>query len=254
MVVGVRVDALDQNRLFAAAEAFVDLRHRATILYANVHVLNTAWRDGSLRAILNSSDIVYCDGAGVAAGARMLGRRLSGRMTGADWIYPFCSRCEISGKKIFILGGSPGVTDRAAKRLLIQFPGIAIVGTHHGYLADNNISKHAIQIINDAKPDIVFVGMGTPLQEHWIRENRNSLDAPVVWAVGALFDFVAGVQPRGPRFLLENGFEWLCRFASDPRRLRRRYLLGNPLFIMRIMLQLLGNYQNRRQPVLTQPQ
>jgi len=245
---GVRVDSLDQARLFAAVDSFIDSHRLATVMYANVHVLNTACRDSRLRAILNASDIVYCDGAGVVAGARLLGKRLSGRMTGADWIYPFCSLCRTSGKKVFILAGSEGVADQAAQQLRRQFPGISIVGTHHGYLSEPSTSARAVRLINEAQPDIVFVGMGTPVQERWTQENRSSLDAPVVWAVGALFDFVAGIQPRGPRWMLDNGLEWLCRFASDPRRLWRRYLLGNPLFMMRVASQVLDAMQTRRGP------
>ena len=95
--------------------------------------------------------------------------------------------------------------------------------------------------MNAAHPHILLVGMGTPIQERWIAAHRHELDVPVVWAVGALFDFVAGVQPRGPRWMLDNGLEWLYRLRSDPRRLWQRYVVGNPLFILRVMWQKTGH-------------
>jgi N-acetylglucosaminyldiphosphoundecaprenol N-acetyl-beta-D-mannosaminyltransferase len=214
-----------------------------TILYANVHVLNTAWTDSELRDVLNRADIVYCDGAGVALGARLLGYRLPGRMTGADWIEPLCEACAREGVSLYFLGGRPGVAGRAARRLEARHPGLRVVGAHHGYLAEPQVGAAAIAAVNAAHPDILLIGMGTPTQEKWIATHRHELEVPVVWAVGALFDFVAEVQPRGPRWMLDNGLEWLYRLWSDPRRLWRRYLLGNPLFLARVVGQRLTDSQ-----------
>jgi N-acetylglucosaminyldiphosphoundecaprenol N-acetyl-beta-D-mannosaminyltransferase len=207
------------------------------VLYANVHVLNTAWADPDLCAILNHADLVYCDGAGVALGARLLGHRLPGRTTGADWIEPLCQACAQQGLLLYFLGGQPGVAERAARRLQARHPGLRVAGAHHGYLADPQVCQAAVAAVNAARPDILLVGMGTPTQEKWIAAHRAELRVPVVWAVGALFDFVAGVQPRGPRWMLDNGLEWLYRLWSDPRRLWHRYLIGNPLFVARVLRQ-----------------
>jgi len=212
----------------------------ATVMYANVHVLNTAWSDPELRAILNRADLVYCDGAGVVLGARLLGHRLPGRMTGADWIEPLCQACAAEGVTLYLLGGRPGVASHAARRLENRHPGLRVAGAHHGYLADPGICRDAIAAVNAAHPDILLVGMGTPTQERWIAAHRGQLDVPIVWAVGALFDFVVGVQPRGPRWMLDNGMEWLYRLWGDPRRLWRRYVIGNPLFLARVLRQRLA--------------
>jgi N-acetylglucosaminyldiphosphoundecaprenol N-acetyl-beta-D-mannosaminyltransferase len=206
-------------------------------MYANVHVLNTAWTDPELHAILNQADLIYCDGAGVVLGARLLGHRLPGRMTGADWIDPLCQACAKDGVPLYFVGGRPGIAVRAAQTLSARHPGLRVVGAHHGYLADADVCRAAIAAVNAARPDILLVGMGTPTQERWIAAHRQELDVPVVWAVGALFDFVAGVQPRGPRWMLDNGLEWLYRLGSDPRRLWRRYVIGNPLFLARVLRQ-----------------
>ena len=234
-VLGVRVDVFTLPGLVDAVVRSARDSHRCTVFYANIHVLNTAYGDPDLRRILNQADIVYCDGAGVRLGARLLGHRLPERMTGADWIEPLCAVCAEKGVSLYFLGARSGVAAEAAARLQARHPGLRIVGAHHGYLADPAVCAGAIAAINAARPDILLVGMGTPLQEKWIAAHREELDVPVVWAVGALFDFVAGVQPRGPRWMLDHGLEWLSRLISDPRRLWRRYILGNPLFILRVL-------------------
>jgi N-acetylglucosaminyldiphosphoundecaprenol N-acetyl-beta-D-mannosaminyltransferase len=206
-------------------------------MYANVHVLNTAWKDRDLRAILNQATLVYCDGAGVALAARLLGQRLPGRMTGADWIETLCRACADLGTSLYFLGGLPEVAARAAQHLESRYIGLPVAGVHHGYIAESHVCSAAIAAVNGARPDILLVGMGTPTQEKWIAAHRHQLQVPVVWAVGALFDFVAGIQPRGPRWMLDSGLEWLYRLCSDPRRLWRRYLVGNPLFLLRILRQ-----------------
>jgi N-acetylglucosaminyldiphosphoundecaprenol N-acetyl-beta-D-mannosaminyltransferase len=237
-VLGVPVTRLT---LFALIERVLVLSRAgelATVLYANVHVLNTAYTDPDLRRIMNAADVVYCDGAGVVLGARLLGHRLPERMTGADWIHTLCARCAAEGLSLYLLGSQPSVAERAAQELITLHPGLRIVGTHHGHFHDTpDATEATIAAVNATQPDILLVGMGTPLQEKWIAAHRAELDVPVVWAVGALFDFVAGVQPRGPRWMLDHGLEWLYRLLSNPRRLWHRYLIGNPLFMLRVLKQ-----------------
>ena len=130
---------------------------------------------------------------------------------------------------------------RAAEELQAQYPGLKIAGTHHGhYDHDGPENDQVLAEIDALHPAIVLVGFGTPLQEKWIGRNSSGLDTPVVWAVGALVDFVTGKTPRAPRWMLEHGLEWLYRLWVEPRRLWRRYVLGNPLFIWRVLKQRLG--------------
>jgi len=239
-ILGVAVHRLSLADLIREVAQRAHSGARSTVLYANVHVLNTAYRDADLRRILNQADLVYCDGAGVRLGARLLGHHLPPRMTGADWIKPLCAACAAEEITLYFLGSRPGVASRAAESLRASYSWLNIAGTYHGYLADPAICAAAIAAVNVARPHILLVGMGTPLQEKWIAAHRHELQAPVVWAVGALFDFVAGVQPRGPRWMLDNGLEWLYRLLSDPRRLWQRYVVGNPLFMLRVLRQKTG--------------
>ena len=239
-VLGVSVDRFTPDTLIEQALALNPGGKAITVMYANIHVLNTSWRDRDLRPILNSADIVYCDGSGVRLGAWLLGHRLPPRMTGADWMEQLCAACAGRGTSLYLLGSRPGVADRAAEALQVQCRGLNVVGTHHGYLQDSAVSAAAITAINAARPHILFVGMGTPIQERWISEHRHELEVPVVWAVGALFDFIGGFQRRAPRWMLDHSLEWLHRFWVEPRRMWRRYIVGNPLFVWRVIMQRLG--------------
>ena len=181
---------------------------------------------------------MYCDGEGVRLAARLLGHHLSQRMTGADWIYDLCAVCQAQGFSLYFLGGGQGIAAQAAQKLHQQYPRLQVVGAHHGYFDHVGSENDRVVVqINALSPDILLVGFGTPAQEKWIGRNAERLNVPVLWAVGALVDFVAGEVPRAPRWMLDHGLEWLFRFLVEPRRMFGRYLIGNPLFILRVLRQ-----------------
>jgi N-acetylglucosaminyldiphosphoundecaprenol N-acetyl-beta-D-mannosaminyltransferase len=214
------------------------MNRELTISYANAHTLNVAYQDVQYREILKSADLVYCDGGGVVLGARLLGEYLPARMTGADWIYPLARICAEESVSLYLLGSKTGVAEMAATRLQALYPGLPIAGTHEGYVASSvDRSLRVIADVNRAAPDILLVGMGAPLQEKWLAIYRERIQVPVCWAVGALFDFVAGVVPRAPRWMLDHSMEWLFRLMMEPQRLGQRYLWGNPLFVYRVLRQ-----------------
>lgn len=230
-LLGVRVDRLRLPDLLHRVRTAVVHRCRTTVLYVNVHCLNVAEHDEAYLSTLLRADIVYCDGTGVRLGARLAGQRIPERMTGADWIVDLCRLAVREDFSFYLFGDRPLVVDCAARVLRRAHPGLRIVGTSPGY----DVSDRVVQEINATQPDILLVGMGTPGQERWIAVNREALDVPVVWAVGALFGFVSGTIPRGPHWMTAHGLEWLCRLAAEPRKLWRRYLIGIPYFLWRIV-------------------
>lgn len=235
-VLGVRIDPVTWDELREIVIARIAARQRTTVMYANVHVLNTAQATPALVSALNRADIVYCDGEGVRVAARLTGQRLPDRMTGADFIWDLARRLAETATPVYWVGASPGIAESAMQRLAEQTPGFTIAGAQHGFFAkEGTESDRVIAAINAAKPGVVFVGMGTPVQELWVARNRARIDCPVVWCIGATADFVAGVQRRGPAVLTQHGFEWLARLVSDPRRLFGRYVVGNPLFLARVL-------------------
>jgi N-acetylglucosaminyldiphosphoundecaprenol N-acetyl-beta-D-mannosaminyltransferase len=233
-VLGVCVQDVSLSNLIRRVEDFLASDGRYRVMYANAHVLNTAYQDPDLRRILNTANLVYCDGVGVRLGARLTSQCPPERLTGADWIDDLCRACEKNGHTLFILGGEKGVAEQATQVLRARYPGLIVAGTHPGFFNDGSA---VIGAINRARPDILLVGLGTPLQEKWIDQHFGALETPVVWAVGALVDFIAGKVPRAPRWMSDHGFEWLFRLLIEPRRMWRRYLIGNPLFVYRILTQ-----------------
>jgi N-acetylglucosaminyldiphosphoundecaprenol N-acetyl-beta-D-mannosaminyltransferase len=239
-VLGVGVDALTVEELHAEIGSLVRGRRRGLVLSVNAHCLNLCREDPRLRAFFNDADAVFCDGAGVMLAARILGRRVPGRITYADWTWQLAAYAAEEGFSLFFLGGRPGVARAAAERLKERYPGLEISGVRHGYFDHSPGSAEneaVVREINAVAPDILIVGLGMPLQERWLMENAGGLDVGVSLTGGAVFDYVSGEKKRGPRLLTDNGLEWLARLLAEPRRLWRRYLIGNPLFLLRVLRQ-----------------
>jgi N-acetylglucosaminyldiphosphoundecaprenol N-acetyl-beta-D-mannosaminyltransferase len=242
-VLGVGVDPITVAELHAEIARLVRGRNLGLVLNVNAHCLNLCYKDRALRDSLNGADVVFCDGAGVMLAAMMLGGRIPARITYAAWIWQLAGFATAEGFSLYFLGARPGVAQEAARRLRERYPGLRIVGARHGYFdhsAGSAENEAILEEINTAAPDILLVGLGMPLQERWLTENRHRLDAGVALTCGAVFDYASSRVRRGPRLLTESGFEWLARLLREPCRLWRRYLLGNPLFLIRVLRQLLS--------------
>lgn len=232
-LLGVHVDTLDTKGLYNRIIDFVDDNKAHKVMYVNAHCMVISQKDDGYRKILNDAHLVYADGMSIALAARILGDYLPGRSTAADFMPRFCKLFTKKGLKIYLLGAQPGVAEAAAERLKQSNPRLEIVGTCHGYFHVEE-RERIVEQINRARPHILLVGLGVPYQEKWIQEYRSQINAPVIWGVGALFDFLSGGLARGPQWLLDNGFEWLCRLLTEPRRLGKRYLVGNLLFMWHV--------------------
>jgi N-acetylglucosaminyldiphosphoundecaprenol N-acetyl-beta-D-mannosaminyltransferase len=242
-VLGVKIDALRLDEVLATIERAVEAGGRAIVAYANVHALNLAYELPWFRATLNRCDVVFCDGFGVKWGARLLGARIPERFTPPDWLDRLADRACRNGWRVFLLGARPGVAQAAAGRLKRRFPELCVAGTHHGYFDRvNGGAENAavIRSINAARPQLLIVGFGMPIQERWLADNWEHLDVNVALTVGAAFDYLSGEVRRAPPWMTDHGLEWLGRLLVEPRRLWRRYLVGNPLFLARVLRQRLG--------------
>ncbi|MCA1739969.1 MAG: WecB/TagA/CpsF family glycosyltransferase [Actinobacteria bacterium] len=239
-ILGVGVDSISADGLRAEILRMVRGGEHALVLHVNVHGLNLAYRRPWLHRLFNSASVVFCDGYGVVLAAKILGHTGLQRFTYADEMWRLAEFAEAKGLSLFFLGARPGVAEKAAARLKEKTPSLRIVGVHHGYFdrtAGSPENEAVLREINVAKPDILVVGFGMPLQELWLKENWKRLDAGVAITLGAIFDYVSGELRRGPRFLTDNGFEWLARLLIEPRRLWRRYVVGNPIFLARVLKQ-----------------
>lgn len=231
---GINVDVLDTQGIYRRAVEFVREGSPHRVMYLNAHCTNIARNDEAYRAVLNRAELVYADGLSIVLGARLLGERLPGRNTGADFFPKFCRGFAASGFRLYFLGAAPGIAEKAAAKLKDSIPSLQIVGTQHGFFKPQENDAVTARIVK-ARPHMLIVGMGVPYQEMWIDANTRHLNVPVVWGVGALFDFISGELRRGPPWLVDHGFEWLCRLCIEPGRLWRRYLLGNADFIRHVL-------------------
>jgi N-acetylglucosaminyldiphosphoundecaprenol N-acetyl-beta-D-mannosaminyltransferase len=232
----IPIDLGRPDELLRMVTGWVGSDRPRRVMYVNAHVLNQSQERPELCAALQEADLVYCDGYGVRIAAKALDMPTPHRMTGADWIWSLAALCEDSGQSIYLLGSEPGIAREASDRLQRWYPRLQIAGAHHGFFEIG--SPHAdrvVEDINDRRPDILLVGMGTPKQELWVQHYADAIDADVFWTVGALFDYVSGRIPRAPGWLADNGLEWIFRLGVEPQRMWRRYLLGNPAFLSRVM-------------------
>lgn len=203
----------------------------------NLRAMNFAYELAWYREFINRADLVFCDGWGVLLAARMLGYQLdaSHRMTPPDYLEDLALTCAEQDVSIFFLGGRPGVADKAVAKLRALAPQLRVDGHHGHFDHDGPDNQAVVERVNQFAPDLLFVGFGMPLQESWIRRNWSAIDTRVFIPIGAALDFYTGELTRGPRWLTDRGFEWLCRLVTEPRRLGRRYLVDNPLFFFRMV-------------------
>jgi N-acetylglucosaminyldiphosphoundecaprenol N-acetyl-beta-D-mannosaminyltransferase len=231
----IPIDLAQPAELLRTISAWASERRTRRVMYVNAHVVNQSQVTPGLGNALRSADLVYCDGYGVRLAARVLKMSVPHRMTGADWIWDLAGLCELAGHPMYLLGSEPPLARAAAARLRRAHPRLDVVGAHHGFFElDSPHNERVIEDINAHAPRIVLVGMGTPKQELWVDRYADRLDGAVVWTVGALFDYVSGHVPRAPRWLADNGLEWIFRLAIEPTRMWRRYLIGNPIFLTRV--------------------
>jgi N-acetylglucosaminyldiphosphoundecaprenol N-acetyl-beta-D-mannosaminyltransferase len=232
----IPIDLAQPNELLRTISGWASERRTRRVMYVNAHVVNQSHTVPQLGEALRRADLVYCDGYGVRLAARVLSLPVPHRMTGADWIWGLAALCELARQPVYLLGSEPPIAREAAARLRRWYPQLDVVGAHHGFFGlDSPHNERVIEDINAHGPRIVLVGMGTPKQELWVDRYADQLDGAVVWTVGALFDYVSGHMPRAPRWLADNGLEWIFRLAIEPQRMWRRYLLGNPVFLTRVL-------------------
>ena len=242
-ILGVSVHPLTIPQLHQQMVASIAQDAHTLALNVNVNCLNLAFEHPWLIQFLNQAEIVFCDGAGVMLGAKILGHQIPERITYADWFWQLAEFAEPHGYTFYFLGARPGTAEQAAQNLCKRFPTLKIAGVRDGYFDKTFNSKEneaVIADINACRPNILVLGMGMPLQERWLMENWDRLNVNVVLTGGAVFDYISGDLQRAPKWMTDNGLEWLGRLLIEPRRLWKRYVLGNPLFLWRVFQQRLG--------------
>lgn len=238
--VGLSALTLDQAR-----DLVVGTRGRKNLGYlcaCTTHMIGEARRDPAYRQILNHSWLTTPDGMPLVWCAHHLGHRQVTRVYGPDLLLAVCDAGRAAGLRHFFYGGGPGVADELRARLTARFPGLQVIGTHTPPFRPLTPDEfaHVQSLVAAARPDVIWVGLGTPKQDHFMAAHWRQLDAALLIGVGAAFDFHSGRLRQAPRWMHRSGLEWLFRLATEPRRLAPRYLVHNPLFVLRTFAQFTG--------------
>lgn len=239
-VLGVGVSAINMDDAIDVIDHWITAGERHYVCITGVHGVMESQRDESLRGIHNRAGLVTPDGMPLVWLSRWRGFRNTTRVYGPDLMLAVCERSLATGYRHFFYGGSDGVADRLVLKLQKRFPSLAVAGVYSPPFRTLTPEEDddVVRRINDAKPDILWVGLGTPKQERWMAEHLDRLQVSAQIGVGAAFDFHAGLKRQAPRWMQQSGLEWLFRLLTEPARLWRRYLVNNPAFIWLTLTQI----------------
>lgn len=234
---GVRFDRVSLPEALGRIERWIEEgppRRARLVVTPDTTALMRARRDPLLRWVYHQADLVTPDGAGIVWASRCLRTPLKERVSGIDLVEELFRRSAMKGYRFFFLGAKPGVAQAAARRTQKRYPGLQIVGTHHGYFSPQE-EPLLLEGIHAARPDVLLVGLGVPKQELWMLRNRAALEVPVMIGVGGSLDVLSGRLPRAPKSWQQLGLEWLWRVLREPQRLGRVRTI--PQFMALVLLQ-----------------
>jgi N-acetylglucosaminyldiphosphoundecaprenol N-acetyl-beta-D-mannosaminyltransferase len=240
-VLGASIDALNWDEALEKIVTWGERRESRYVCICNVHSVVTTTQDQGFRQAVNDADMATPDGAPIAWSLRRFGFSGQDRINGPDLMWRYLAEAERLGQKVFFYGSSDPTLSKLASVLAKRFPALRIAGMHSPPYREltPEEDEQETAMINDSGANIVFVGLGCPKQEKWMAAHRGGIRAVMI-GVGAAFDYHSGVIKRAPVWWQRNGLEWLYRLCSEPRRLMKRYMVTNTLFIIGISRQLIS--------------
>lgn len=227
---GVEVTAGDSRGVLEEVDSAVENRKPTFIVAINPEKIIKANNDLELKKLINEADIKIPDGIGVIMASKLSGGNIRKRVTGIDLMNAICRRASEKGYKVFLFGAAPSIAEKAGVILTEKYKGIKIVGTADGYYKDES---EIISKLEKASPDILFIALGSPKQEYFIRKYKHVLNIPVMMGVGGSFDVTCGNIKRAPLWMRNCGLEWLYRLMKEPRRIKRQMAL--PMFLIDVL-------------------
>jgi len=234
---GVLIDKVDLGGALNRIESFLHSTSTHQVVTVNLDFLSIAQRDNSFRDTLNAADLAVADGMPLVWVSRLQGEPLAERVTGVALVDECCRLAEAAGRPVFLLGAAPGVAAAAGDRLVERFPDLRVTA-YSPPLGPIGPRENAriLRMIRSAQPGFVFVALGAPRQDLWIRENLGHLDTQVAMGVGCVFDVLAGAVDRAPAWMQRFGMEWAYRLVQEPSRLWRRYLVNDSWMLGKLLL------------------
>ncbi|SMC47848.1 WecB/TagA/CpsF family glycosyltransferase [Papillibacter cinnamivorans] len=235
-ILDVGFDNVTLDEAVSAARGFLAEGGSHCVVTPNPEIVYMCRTDRALAEAVNGADLVLPDGIGIVYASRILGRPLKGKTAGIDFAVRLTAVLAEEGRSLFLLGAKPGIAERAAEALRTANPGLIIAGTADGYFKDDG---PVVARINESGAQAVFVCLGAPKQELWMRKNRNALQASLLVGLGGSLDVFAGEASRAPEFMIRLGLEWFYRLLKEPRRIGRMAKL--PLFLLAVIAGGRGN-------------
>lgn len=235
-VLGVGVSSVTSVELNETILDVIKKNKKELVLNVNIHCMNLAGKIDWLRELLNNTRIVFCDGEGVRLGARIIGKEIKEKITYNRWIWSFAKFSEEHKLTWYLIGSTDAVINDAVLKLKTEFPALQIKGYRNGFFEGSDDIQETIADINRKSINVLILGMGMPIQEKWLLENWKSIDANIALTGGAVFDYVSGKAKMTPNLMYKLKLEWLYRFSQEPKRLFKRYFIGNPLFFSRLLV------------------
>jgi N-acetylglucosaminyldiphosphoundecaprenol N-acetyl-beta-D-mannosaminyltransferase len=241
-VLGVGVNAINLAQATRLILEAVKQNRREYVAVTGVHGVSEAQSDPEFRRILNEAFLNTPDGMPMSWVGRLQGVQDMDRVYGPDLVLSVCAATQDGSIRHFFYGGAPGVADELSSVLSKRFPGITVCGTYTPPFRPLNFDEEneLLACLQEAKPHICWIGLSTPKQERFMAAYLEKLPTTVMVGVGAAFDIHSGRVRQAPLWMRRNGLEWLFRLIQEPKRLWRRYLLNNPLFLIRILAQFSG--------------
>ena len=239
----VRFDAMCTDEVVAAIDEAVTTRQRLLISVINAAKLVKMNSDGGLRRAVLGADLILADGMSVVWASRLLFRRLPERVAGIDLMKRILERADQHGYRIYCLGASEEVLRKVLDLIQTKYPGAILVGARNGYYTADE-EEEVIKEIAASRSDLLFVGMTSPKKEELLATWADVMDVPVCHGVGGAFDVMAGKVKRAPRLWQRLGLEWLYRVFQEPRRMWRRYLVTNTIFVWMLARESLRNVRH----------
>lgn len=232
----VKIDLLNDGEIEEKISYWINSNAKVCLSYVNAHAVNLAQKYNWFKDYLNKSEISYADGQGIRFAAWLLRKPIPPLVNLTRWSWNLFKFCERKKFSIYLLGAKPDVIQKAVENIVMRFPNLKIAGFHHGYFEKTKAeSKRIAELISSIKPNILLVGMGMPLQEKWIKDNLNDLNVNVIMNAGSCIDIIAGTKKVCPLWMSNIGLEWTFRLSQEPKRLFKRYIIGNPKFVYYIL-------------------
>ncbi|GIN90671.1 UDP-N-acetyl-D-mannosamine transferase [Siminovitchia terrae] len=231
------IDNLNMDETISKVNEIIIERKPVQHVVVNASKVVLMQKDKKLNEIIKSCALVNADGQSIIWASKILNRPIKERVTGIDLMIQLLKLADKKHYNIFLLGAKEEVVNKVAKKITSEYPNLNLVGYKDGYFKEDE-NEQVVTFINKSKPDILFVGISSPKKEYWLSENLSKLGVPFCMGVGGSFDVIAGETKRAPNWMQSIGLEWFYRLIQEPKRMWKRYLIGNLKFCLYVLKQL----------------